>query len=83
MSERKGITVMMLGLIIGIVLLIAFVVFVILFHKSDLFKSILDGFRQAIPLAQHEPEYIARDDGVEQEQPEAISGSFWWTNGIT
>ena len=48
MENRKGITVMMLGFIIGIVLLVVFIVFVIMFYEGDLFGGILKGLRDAI-----------------------------------
>ncbi len=49
MSEkRKGITVMMLGFVIGIVLLVVFITFVIMFYQGDLFGGILKGLRDAI-----------------------------------
>ena len=48
MSERKGITVMMLGFIIGIVLLVVFIVFVMMFYEGDLFGGILNGLRNAV-----------------------------------
>ena len=39
---------MMLGFIIGIVLLVVFIVFVIMFYEGDLFGGILKGLRDAI-----------------------------------
>jgi flagellar basal body-associated protein FliL len=49
MSEkRKGITVMMLGFIIGIILLAVVVIFVFYFYGGDLFGGILKGFRNAV-----------------------------------
>ena len=48
MSEKKGITVLMLGLFIGLVLLAVFIIFVMLFYEGDLFGGILKGLRDAI-----------------------------------
>ena len=39
---------MMLGFIIGIVLLVVFIVFVIMFYEGDLFGGILKRLRDAI-----------------------------------
>lgn len=47
-EKRKGITVMMLGFIIGIVLLVVAIVFIIMFYEGDLFGGILKGLRDAI-----------------------------------
>lgn len=48
----KGITVMMLGFIIGITLLVVFMIFVLIFYDSPTWTSIMDGLRDAfIPLA--------------------------------
>ena len=48
MTERKGITVMMLGFIIGIVLLVVVVVFILMFYEGDLFGGILKGLGDMI-----------------------------------
>lgn len=48
MSEKKGITVMMLGFFIGLVLLAVFIIFVMMFYEGDLFGGILKGLRDAI-----------------------------------
>ncbi len=48
MTERKGITVMMLGFIIGLILIVVFIIFVMIFYEGDLFGGILDGLRKAI-----------------------------------
>ncbi len=48
MTERKGITVMMMGFIIGLILIVVFIIFVMIFYEGDLFGSILDGLRKTI-----------------------------------
>lgn len=48
MTERKGITVMMLGFVIGIILIVVFIIFVVLFYEGDLFGGIMKGLGNAI-----------------------------------
>jgi hypothetical protein len=44
----KGITILMLGLIIGILLFAFMVVFILMFHQSDFFTGLLKGISSAI-----------------------------------
>ena len=46
--KMKGITVMTLGLIIGIILFVAVVAFIAMFYQGDLFGGILKGLRDAV-----------------------------------
>ncbi len=49
MNQKKGITVMTLGLIIGIILFVAAIIFIMLFYEGDLFQAILGGTQSQFP----------------------------------
>jgi hypothetical protein len=50
MRERKGISVMMLGTLIGLLLLVIAIVIILYFYRSEIFGSIMDGLRNALPF---------------------------------
>jgi hypothetical protein len=46
----RGITVMMLGFVIGIILVVAVIIFIVLFYEGDLFDAILKGLGNQLDI---------------------------------